>query len=68
MYLMMESLPKRESSFFCVSCNKLKAGKAALKPEIPFAYIRLTFSYIFQQEKQTVYPFGDGEVEHFSSV
>lgn len=68
MFLMMESLPNGESGFLCVKCNKLKVGKAALQPEILFACIRLTVSYIFQQEKQIVYTFGDVEMEHFFSA
>lgn len=65
MFLMMESLSKGKSGFLCVKCNKLKVGKESLQPEILFACIKLAFSYIFQQEKQTVYPFGDVEMEQF---
>lgn len=54
-----------KSGFLCVKYNKLKVGKESLQPEILFACIKLAFSYIFQQEKQTVYPFGDVEMEQF---
>lgn len=65
MFLMMESLSKGKSGFLCVKCNKLKVGKESLQAEILFSCIKLAFSYIFQQEKQTVYPFSDVEMEHF---
>ena len=68
MFLMMESLSKGKSGFLCVKCNQLKVGKESLQPEILFACIKLAFSYIFQQEKQTVYPFGDVEMELFFPV
>lgn len=65
MFLMMESLSKGKSGFLCVKCNKLKVGKESLQAEILFSCIKLAFSCIFQQEKQTVYPFSDVEMEHY---
>lgn len=65
MFLMTESLSKGKSGFLCVKCNKLKVGKESLQAEILFACIKLAFSYIFQQEKQTLYLFSNVEMELF---
>lgn len=65
LFLMMESLSKGKSGFLCVKCNKLKVGKESLQAEILFSCIKLAFSCIFQQEKQSVYPFSDVEMEHY---
>lgn len=43
MCLKMERLPKEESGFLHVKCNKPKPGKSALQPGILFVCIRLAF-------------------------
>ena len=40
--LMMERLPKGESGFLHVKCNKPKPGKSALQPGILFVCVKLT--------------------------